>query len=109
MYGKHTVGLDGRARRHTSTTRTHLVETSTPSTASTRSEIAAIRTTDPMSNPFVRADAWRAHPLLNKPWGHAFPGLALGAALFAGYVAMDKAKTATAAKSAAKSGGESGR
>jgi hypothetical protein len=54
---------------------------------------------DPMSsNPFIRADAWRAHPLLNKPWGHAFPGLALGAALFAGYVAMDKAKSATAAK-----------
>jgi len=79
--------------------------TSTSSVEWTRSEIAAIRTTDPMSNPFVRADAWRAHPLLNKPWGHAFPGLALGAALFAGYVAMDKAKTATAAKSAAKSGG----
>lgn len=54
------------------------------------------------SNPFIRADAWRAHPLLNKPWGHAFPGLALGAALFAGYVAMDKAKSATAAKKTTK-------
>ena len=100
--------MDGWAGDATPRRRAPRPSTSTPSTASTRSEIA-IRTTDPMSNPFVRADAWRAHPLLNKPWGHAFPGLALGAALFAGYVAMDKAKTATAAKSAAKSGGESGR
>ena len=43
-------------------------------------------------NPFARADAWRAHPLLNKPWGHAFPGLALGAGMFAVYYASEKVR-----------------
>jgi hypothetical protein len=100
--------MDGRDRRHTSTTRTPSVDVHIVRRADSLRNRRDPN--DPMSNPFVRADAWRAHPLLNKPWGHAFPGLALGAALFAGYVAMDKAKTATAAKSAAKSGGgESGR
>ena len=53
----------------------------------------------PTSNPFARADAWRAHPLLNKPWSRAFPGLALGAGAFAVYVAADKARRANGARS----------
>ena len=52
----------------------------------------------PGANPFARADAWRAHPLLNKPWSRAFPGLALGAGAFAAYVAVDKARSRTRAK-----------
>ena len=48
------------------------------------------------TNPFARTDAWRAHPLLNKPWGHAFPGLALGAAMFAVYYASDKVRASKA-------------
>ena len=53
----------------------------------------------PTSNPFARADAGRAHPLLNKPWSRAFPGLALGAGAFAVYVAADKARRAKGARS----------
>ena len=56
----------------------------------------------PSTNPFARADAWRAHPLLNKPWAHAFPGLALGAAMFGVYYASDKVRARKA-----KAGGES--
>jgi len=55
----------------------------------------------PGANPFARADAWRAHPLLNKPWSRAFPGLALGAGAFAAYVAQDKARAAKRARASA--------
>jgi hypothetical protein len=54
------------------------------------------------TNPFARADAWRAHPLLNKPWPRALPGFFLGAGAFAAYVAVDKARAR------AKGGGDKG-
>jgi len=38
-----------------------------------------------------RLDAWRAHPLLSHTMRASAPGLALGAAAFAAYVAWDKA------------------
>ena len=44
------------------------------------------------TNPFARADSWRAHPQLNKPWPPALPGFFLGAGAFAAYVAVDKAR-----------------
>ena len=37
-----------------------------------------------------RLDAWRAHPLLTHTMRASAPGLALGAAAFAVYVAYDK-------------------
>lgn len=37
-----------------------------------------------------KAEAWRAHPLLNNTWRHSMPGLGLGLAAFAVYVAYDK-------------------
>jgi len=44
------------------------------------------------ANPFARADAWRAHPLLNKPWSRAFPGFLLGLGAFVVYVGVDTAR-----------------
>lgn len=35
-------------------------------------------------------DAWRSHPLINNTWRHSMPGLGLGLAAFAVYVAYDK-------------------
>ncbi|OUS46461.1 hypothetical protein BE221DRAFT_74315 [Ostreococcus tauri] len=43
-----------------------------------------------MRDPFTRADAWRAHPLLNTPWSKALPGFGLGLAAFLAYVAVEK-------------------
>ncbi len=37
-----------------------------------------------------RAEAWRAHPLLNNTMRHSMPGLGLGLAAFAVYVAYDQ-------------------
>lgn len=37
-----------------------------------------------------RTEAWRAHPLLNNTMRHSMPGLGLGLAAFAVYVAYDQ-------------------
>jgi hypothetical protein len=37
-----------------------------------------------------RTDAWRAHPLLSNTMRHSMPGLGLGLAAFAVYVAYDQ-------------------
>lgn len=37
-----------------------------------------------------KAEAWRSHPLLTNTWRHSMPGLGLGLAAFAVYVAYDK-------------------
>ncbi len=38
---------------------------------------------------YRKADAWRAHPLLTKTMRHSVPGLGVGLAAFAVYVAYD--------------------
>lgn len=37
-----------------------------------------------------RAEAWRAHPLINNTMRHSMPGFGLGLAAFAVYVAYDQ-------------------
>lgn len=49
-------------------------------------------------NPFVKADAWRKHPLLTGTWRHAAPGFFIGLAAFGVFVAFDKATAKKAAK-----------
>lgn len=37
-----------------------------------------------------KAEAWRQHPLINNTWRHSMPGLGLGLAAFAAYMAYDQ-------------------
>lgn len=37
-----------------------------------------------------RTEVWRAHPLINNTMRHSMPGLGLGLAAFAVYVAYDQ-------------------
>jgi len=43
-----------------------------------------------MAYNFKAAEAWRQHPLLTNTWRHSAPGLGLGLAAFAVYVAYDQ-------------------
>ena len=49
-------------------------------------------------NPFVNADAWRKHPLLNGTWRHIAPGFFIGLTAFGAFYAYDKATHKKAAK-----------
>ena len=49
-------------------------------------------------NPFVNADAWRKHPLLNGTWRHIAPGFFIGLTAFGAFYAYDKATQKKAAK-----------
>lgn len=44
-----------------------------------------------------KAESWRAHPLINNTWRHSMPGLGLGLAAFAVYVAYDQFTKSSAA------------
>ncbi|MDA9097745.1 NADH dehydrogenase [ubiquinone] 1 beta subcomplex subunit 3 [bacterium] len=49
-------------------------------------------------NPFVNADAWRKHPLLNNTWRHIAPGFFIGLTAFGVFYAYDKATAKKTAK-----------
>ncbi len=49
-------------------------------------------------NPFVNADAWRKHPLLNGTWRHIAPGFFIGLTAFGAFYAYEKATEKKAAK-----------
>ena len=49
-------------------------------------------------NPFVNADAWRRHPLLNNTWRHIAPGFFIGLTAFGVFYAYDKATSKKPAK-----------
>ena len=49
-------------------------------------------------NPFVNADAWRKHPLLNGTWRHVAPGFFIGLSAFGAFYAYEKATEKKAAK-----------
>jgi len=60
--------------------------------------IARISTMAGSDNPFVNADAWRRHPLLNNTWRHIAPGFFIGLTAFGVFYAYDKATSKKPAK-----------
>ena len=70
----------------------------TPPTAPLRPAHLSSFTMAGSDNPFVNADAWRKHPLLNGTWRHIAPGFFIGLTAFGAFYAYDKATQKKAAK-----------
>jgi len=70
----------------------------TPATAPLRPAHLGSFTMAGSDNPFVNADAWRKHPLLNGTWRHIAPGFFIGLTAFGAFYAYDKATQKKAAK-----------
>lgn len=70
----------------------------TPPTAPLRPAHLGSFTMAGSDNPFVNADAWRKHPLLNGTWRHIAPGFFIGLTAFGAFYAYDKATQKKAAK-----------
>ena len=67
-------------------------------TASLRPAPLADFTMAGSDNPFVNADAWRKHPLLNGTWKHIAPGFFIGLTAFGVFYAYDKATSKKTSK-----------